>query len=348
MDPEGIAEINRVTHGGERDRDLLEFSANVNPETPTGTASAYREALSVADRYPDDGYPEFRRAAADAVSRDTGRERGVDPDTVVPTAGGLAAIRLAIATTVDSGDAVLVPRPGFGEYAREIRLAGATPAFVPHDRIPHRDPEGYAAAIVCTPNNPTGETIAPPRLREFAARCRSADTTLLVDEAFLGFTDRPTAAGTDGVVVMRSLTKLYGLPGIRAGYAVATGTHLQKLQAARPPWNLSTPAAAVGTHCLRDETFVERTRRRVRTERARLKRAFEDIGVAVHPSEAPFLLLELGDRDVDRVVAGFRREGIAVRDARSFRTLDTHVRVAVRGPDENDRLLEAGTVVLDG
>jgi len=358
VDPDALEGIDRVPHGGEGDRDLLEFSANTNPEVPEGTGEVYREALEDARRYPDDGYPAFRRAAAGALSRDRpggGDDGGtpdgngtVDPDRVIPTPGGLAAIRLAVATTVERGDSVLVPRPSFGEYARELRLQGARPAFVDHDRILETDPGDHAMAIVCTPNNPTGEAADPQRLRAFADRCSAAGTTLLVDEAFLGFTSTSSMAGTDDTIVARSLTKLYGLPGIRAGYAVATGRHRDRLETARRAWNLSTPAAAVGAHCLRDRAFVDRTRRRVRRERARLREGFEALGVAVAPSDAPFLLVDLGDRDVDRVVAGFRERGIAVRDARTFRGLDRHVRVAVRDAGDDDRLLEAAAVVLDG
>lgn len=362
MDPDAVDGADRVPHGGECDRDLLEFSANTNPATPEGTGEVYRRALEDARRYPDDGYPEFRRAAARALARDRSGtndadgvvedapdgDGSVDPDRVIPTPGGLAAIRLAVATTVGPGDSVLVPGPSFGEYAREVRLQGATPAFVDHDRVLETDPTDHEMAIVCTPNNPTGEAADPGALRAFADRCAAAGTTLLVDEAFLGFTSTPSVAGTGGTVVARSLTKLYGLPGIRAGYAVATGRHRERLATARRAWNLSTPAAAVGTHCLRDRAFVDRTRRRVRRERARLREALEDLGASVAPSDAPFLLVDLGDRDVDRVLAGFREQGVAVRDARTFRGLDRHVRVAVRDAGDDDRLLEAAAVVLDG
>jgi histidinol-phosphate/aromatic aminotransferase/cobyric acid decarboxylase-like protein len=195
-------------------------------------------------------------------------------------------------------------------------------------------------AVVCTPNNPTGEAAEPDRLRAFAARCRESNTELLVDEAFLGYTDRPSLAGTEGVVVARSLTKLYGLPGLRAGYAVATGDRLGDLQTARRAWSLSTPAARVGAHCLRDAAFVVETRNEVARERTRLREALAT-RFAVYPSDAPFLLIDTGEQPVDEVVEGARERGVAVRDATTFRSLDSHVRVAVKSPDENDRLLEA-------
>ena len=353
MDPDAVDAVERVPHGGTRDRDVLEFSANVNPERPEGVGAAYERALVAATRYPDDEYPAFRDAAADYVSRDA--ERDLEREHVVPTPGGLAALRLAFATTLTPGDEALVPAPSFGEYAREVRLQGATPRFAPHDAVVDLDAAALDAAamvVVCNPNNPTGEAVDAAALRALAARCRTAGTVLLVDEAFLGFTSEPTLAGEPGAIVARSLTKLFGLPGLRAGFAVATGRERDRLRAARRTWNLGAPAAAVGAHCLRDRAFVDATRDRVATERARVVNALPE-GVAAYDATserdgvAPFVLLELDDRDPGAFVADARDRGVAVRDATTFRGLDAHVRVAVRTRAENDELLAALSAVVD-
>jgi histidinol-phosphate/aromatic aminotransferase/cobyric acid decarboxylase-like protein len=212
--------------------------------------------------------------------------------------------------------------------------------FVAHDAVVDADPAPHAAAVVCTPNNPTGDATDPAALRAFAARCREAGTLLVVDEAFLEFTDRETVAGEPGVVVARSLTKVFGLPGLRMGFAVAAGEGLDRLEAARPAWALSTPAADVGAHCMRDTEFVVETRERVRAERERMREALAT-AFDVHPSAAPFLLLDVDDRDPDRLRREAREAGVVVRDATTFRGLDSHLRVAVRRPAENDRLLRA-------
>ncbi len=331
MDSEALATVEAGVHHGSRDDpEVVDFSANTNPRVPEGVAGVYGGALAAAGSYPDDGYPEYRRAAAAAVD--------CAPGEVVPTPGGLAAIRLAVAAAVSPGDTALVAAPSFAEYAREVRLQGGDPVFRAHDQVLDADPAGHALAVVCTPNNPTGEAHAPERLRDFADRCRAAGTVLLVDEAFLGFTDRPSLAGHEGVVVARSLTKLYGLPGLRAGYAVATGELGDRLATGRPTWALGTPAAAVGAHCMRQRAFVAATRERVRAERSRLRDRLS-ARFEVYPSDAPFLLLAVPD--VEAVQQAVRAAGIAVRDARTFRGLDSHVRVAVRTPGENSRLLEA-------
>jgi len=309
---------------------VLDFSANTNPLVPEGVRAVFAASLDEARRYPAEPPRAYREAAAEYVE--------CTPEQVVPTPGGLAAIRLAVEVIVSPGDEALLPAPSFAEYGREVRLQGASPVVVAHDELLDADPTDYALAVVCNPNNPTGDAYDDAALRAFAGRCRAADTPLLVDEAFLGFTGQPSLAGTEGVVVARALTKLFGLPGVRAGFAAATGDLRDALVAARRTWNVGTPALAVGEHCMRQDGFVAATRERVREERERMADALAD-GFGVHPSDAPFLLLDVGERDVPTLVETVRGEGVAVRDATTFRGLDSHVRVAVRVPEENDRLL---------
>jgi L-threonine-O-3-phosphate decarboxylase len=332
MDPEVVPDVDRAHHGGTSDATVLDFSANTNPERPPGVAAVYESAYGALDRYPNDDYCEYRTAA--------GSYLGCEPRDVVPTAGGIEALRLAFEVSLDAGGDALLPRPSFGEYEREVRLQGAEPTFVAHHRIARTDPEGYDVAVVCNPNNPTGDAYSRRELLAFADECRAAGTVLIVDEAFLDFTGRRTLAGEPGTVVARSLTKVFGLPGLRFGFAVATGDLRERLDIARPSWGLSVPAADVGAYCLGRTTFVAETRDRVRHERRRMAERLEGT-FDVLPSEAPFLLLDVGDRAVADVVDDAREAGIAIRDATTFRGLDSHVRVAVRRAHENDRLLDA-------
>jgi histidinol-phosphate/aromatic aminotransferase/cobyric acid decarboxylase-like protein len=323
--------VERVPHGSSDDTEMLDFSANTYPETPEGVADVYREALDTSRRYPAEPPSRYCKVAAEYVD--------CAPEQVIPMPGGLAAIRRTIALAVEGGDSVLVSAPTFGEYEREVRLQGGDPSIVPQESILDADPGGHALAIVCNPNNPTGNAYDADALETFAARCRTAGTPLLVDEAFLGFIDQPSLAGTDGVVVARSLTKLFGLPGIRTGFAVATGTFREGLMNARRPWNVSEPALTTGSYCMTRTDFIARVRERVRAERVRMR---EELAprYGIHPSDAPFLLLNVGDRDVGDVLEYVSERNIALRDATTFRGLDNHVRVAVRTPEENDRLLE--------
>lgn len=345
MNPEAVADVDRVPHGGSEDTSRLDFSANTNPDRPPGVAGVYESALSDATRYRDD-FSAFTQAAASYVN--------CDASMVTPVPGGLAALRLAVAVTVSSGDRVFIPEPGFSEYAREVKLQGGIPVGIAHDTIVTADttPDDIAAVIICTPNNPTGDCIDPEVIDAFRQRCIETDTTVIIDEAFMDFIDAPSMAGARGTIVARSLTKIFGLPGLRAGFAVADGVLGDRLESARPTWSLSTPAAAVGQYCLTQDDFVRATRERVSTERERLRTALET-EYTIFPSDAPFLLLgvdttvsAIADRSpttktdaVDALLAHARENGIELRDARTFETLDAHVRVAIRRPHENDRLL---------
>lgn len=331
MNLDTARQVERVPHGSSDDIEMLDFSANTNPETPEGIADVYLEALDASRRYPAEPPSRYCKVAAEYVD--------CAPEQVIPMPGGLAAIRRTIALAVENGDSALVPAPSFGEYEREIRLQGGEPSFVPQESILDIDPSGHALAIVCNPNNPTGNAYDADALDAFAARCRTAGTPLLVDEAFLGFIDQPSLAGTDGVVVARSLTKLFGLPGIRAGFAVATGSFREGLTSARRPWNVSEPASATGSYCMTRTDFITRTRERVRAERARMRGELAP-RFGIHSSDAPFLLLDVGDRNVGDLLEYANERDIALRDATTFRGLDNHIRVAVRTPEENDRLLE--------
>lgn len=329
MEPDAVDSVDRVAHGSDSSVEY-DFSANCNPHVPEGVRDVYRAAFERARSYPDD-YDAFRRAAAAFV--------GCSPQQVVPTAGGMAAIRLMIETTVSTSSSVLVPTPSFGEYAREVRLQGATPVFAPFEELLTVDPSDHALAIVCTPNNPTGGLPDREELLAFVERCRSAGTVVLADEAFLGFTNQPSLAGTPGVVVARSLTKLFGLPGLRMGYAVATGELGERLHSAVQPWAVGVPSAAVGAHCLDASEFVDETRHRVRHERERLTEALSS-RFEVLSSCAPFMLIDVGT-DPEPICRSLRAAGIAVRDATTFRGLETHIRVAVRTPEENGLLIDA-------
>ena len=331
VDPDAIDAVTRVPHGGESNPELVDFSANTNPRRPGGVARVYEAALAAAGRYPGDEYYAFRAAAAEYV--------GVTGTEIIPTAGGLAGMRLLCSIVIDSGDSVAIPKPSFSEYAREVRLHGGEPAFVRHDEIADIDPAAHRMVIVCNPNNPTGESYDHTRLRALADRCQASETVLLIDEAFLDFTTEPSLAGTPGVVVARSLTKIFGLPGLRAGFLVATGDLRERLDTARPTWALSTPAAAVGSHCLADTDFVAETRERVDAERERMRHRLAE-RFRVSPSDAPFLLCETR-KPVEAVLTEAREAGISVRDATTFRGLDSHIRIAVKQAHQNDRLLSA-------
>ncbi|MFW6436309.1 MAG: pyridoxal phosphate-dependent aminotransferase [Halococcoides sp.] len=323
----------RVGHGGEGDCHWeRDFTRTAAPMTPDGVGQVFESSYPASRLRPADDYCTFRAAAAQYL--------GVESDQVVPTPGAMGAIRLAIDVTVEADDRVAIPRPSFAEYEREVRLQGATPSFVPEEALLELDPDPYALVIVAVPNNPTGWLPDDRRLTRLAERCRDAETPLLIDETYLAFADRVSMAGLSGAIVVRSPATTFGLPGLRAGFAVSSGRLLDRLDAGRLPWSIGRPAEAAIVHCMDSPDFVQTARRVVASERERIREALP-ASVDAAPSSAPFLLLELADSAaVDRLLDVGHERGIAIRDARSFRGLDAHARVAVRSPTDNDALIE--------
>lgn len=327
----------RVGEDNVSDPQLLDFSSCTNPSIPSGAVQVYQSSFAAARSRATDVYCEFRVTAAEYV--------GCEPRQVIPTPGGLAAIRLTIATTVGVDDRVLLPAPSTGTYEREVELQGASVTRVSIPELLEADPEQYELVIAATPNNPTGEAYDPRTLSAFADRCREAGTPLLLDERFLPFTELPSLAGRDGVIVVRSLSNVFGFPGLRVGFAVATGPHRDRLDVSRLARWIGTPAVELGVYCMGQTGFLRETRERVRSERRRMIGHLDE-RFDVIPSRAPFLLLDAGSSErVDDVLARARTRGIDVCDARRFDGLDSHVRVSVRRPEENDQLLAALTGV---
>ncbi|MFB6163454.1 MAG: histidinol-phosphate transaminase [Halococcoides sp.] len=330
----------RVGHGGESDCHWTrDFTRTANPVTPDGVSQVFESSFPTSRRRPADDYCSFRASAGAFV--------GVESDHIVPTPGASGAIRVAIEATVAAGDSVVVPRPSFAEYEREVRLQGATPRFVDESDLVDIDPAGDALVVIATPNNPTGWLPDDRDLARLLDRCVSADTPVLVDETFLAFADRPSMAGHEGAIVVRSPPTTFGLPGLRAGVAVARGRLRDRLDAARLPWAIGRPAEAAFVHCMSLPEFVGTARRIVAAERERMRERLP-ASIEARESTAPFVLFELPDSAaVDRLLDVGHDRGLAIRDARSFRGLDAHVRVAIREPADNDDLVAAVEAATD-
>jgi threonine-phosphate decarboxylase len=333
---------------------LVDFSANVNvlgpPEalmTALATAASDRAALQ---RYPDPESAPLRDALAQHLR--------LDPQALV-IANGAAAL-LDAAVRVHAVRACLVPVPAFSEYGRA--LAAARAQLVPL-QLPGGDfrlrPAAVAAALAtgsaaaclfANPHNPSGALVPYEDARAIVQAVHDARALALVDEAFIDFAPEHTiaalAAATPATIVIRSLTKFFGVPALRVGYAVCEPGLARALRATLPPWPVTTLAAAALAAALADTAFAERTLRETARERDRFATRLRSLGFVVFPSAANFLLLHL-PRDappagelVRRLIVSHR---LVVRDCSSYAGLAAgrYVRVAVRTPGEDDRLVAA-------
>jgi histidinol-phosphate aminotransferase len=321
----------------------LDFAVNVVPGGPPGwLLEALRDGLSRAAAYPDEG-PAIAAVAA--------RHRR-PPDEVVLLNGSAEAFWLL--AQVLRPELAVVVAPSFTEPEAALRATGHQVQRV------WRDPDHFhldAAAVpaeadvvvTVNPNNPTGTLDLAATLAGLARPGR----VLVVDEAFMEFTagETESLAGRrdlPGLVVVRSLTKLWGLAGARVGYLLAPPQTAGLLRAARQPWTVNGLAcAALAAWADQGAEHAAHRVRRLAAIREQLAAALAALpGVRIWPSAANFLLLHVPDGPA--VINGLATRGIAVRPCHSFPGLiSNHLRVAVRDPADNQRLVDALGAALD-
>ncbi len=320
----------------------LDLAVNVvGPGPPPHLRKVVEAALDDLGRYPD---PTAARAAA-------ATRHGRDAEEVLITAGAADALRLVAVALRPRRAAVLHPQ--FTEPEAALRAAGAAVTRVLRDEgagwrlDPRAVPADADVVVLGNPSNPTGTLDDPEAIAALARPGR----TLVVDEAFMDFVPderRWSLAHRDvpGLVVVRSMTKLWGLPGLRAGYLLADRATVRRLEAARQPWPVSGPALAAVAACCDDEPHRAAVAAEVAAVRARMAARLGALpGVRVTPGAAAnFLLVAVADGPA--VHRGLLERGIAVRPS-TFPGLDrSHLRVAVRDDAATERLVGALADVL--
>lgn len=329
MDFETVADLDRPQGRKRAEVGWTDFTVGANPRRPPGVAGVFESSLAAAREHPSDDYLGFRAAAAERFD--------CEARQILPCSGEFAGMRLLFDLLIEEGDSVLTQTPGCEDFPRETRLQGATPVRWSHESLLDADPTGHDAVVFCRPNPAAGPSYGTGDLLTFIERCRAAEALVIVDETFLPLTGRATLAGLDGVVVLRSLGESYGLPGLRMGTIVATGDLRDHLETARTSWGLSVPGAAVGEHCLRQESFLAASRERVTEERNRLQARLEPS----YELTADGVYLRLETDEPEALAADLRREGLLVGAGTSRQGWGNRVVFSLRTPAENDRLLEA-------
>jgi cobyric acid synthase CobQ/L-threonine-O-3-phosphate decarboxylase len=335
--------------------EILDFSANINPLGPPAVLrSALARAIDDLEHYPD--------IEAKALTAAIARRYGVAAGQVV-VGNGSTELLYAVARAVKASRAV-VPVPSYADYAAAAELAG-----LDVEPVGLREERGYAVdfaevgaalrggelVFLGQPNNPTGLALDVGELRRLAAE--RAGTMFVVDEAFADFMDGYDAplGGGDlpaNVIVLRSLTKFYAIPGLRLGFAAAAAGVADAVRRQVPPWSVNTLAQAAGAAILADEGYVTRTREAARELRESLARGLSQLpGLYVYPGAANFLLVRLNRAGMDAaaLAEALLRRRIAIRLCDNYPGLDGRFfRVAVRPAEENARLLEALGEALGG
>jgi len=335
--------------GGE----ILDFSANINPLGHPPLDEVFAREIPRLGHYPDNEYAEFRSAAAIYA--------GVDPAAIVVGNGSSEIIRIFAETVLMEGELALIPSPTFGEYAAQSRLVGAEVEEPCILRIPLVDLlddgsiDRAKAAFVCNPNNPTGHLLSRREAEEIAVRFEEQQTFLLLDEAFIELSDPEAsladlASKMEFLVVMRSLTKSFGVPGLRLGFAVTNPALAEVMNRSRIPWSIGSIAAAAGAHLLTQTEFLEDSRRLVQQELDWLSQALRGLGLRALESSVNFILVDVRSTGMTsgEIARKMAEERVLVRDCSSFRCLDEgYIRLAVRTRSENQVLIAALGRVLE-
>jgi histidinol-phosphate aminotransferase len=306
----GVTEV-AERHGVPREA-VLKFDQNT-PPLPGVPQVPLAESMARLNDYPDGTYRALREAAASYV--------GLAPENVVVGAGADDLILLLAQTFLGPGTRAAIDPPTYALYRIATTLHGADAAG------PAEDAD---LRWLCNPNNPTGTWVEPEQIAALARA--EPETIVVVDEAYVEYGARSAAPWVDeqpNLVVVRTLSKAFGLAALRVGFALAHPDTAALLTERRAPAPISGPAAAIGAAALRSPRLgdVEATI----AERERLRTALVAAGYACEPTATNFVFIRTGEPLAERLEAG----GIVVR------SFTEGIRVTVRRPSENDLLLRA-------
>jgi histidinol-phosphate aminotransferase len=332
---------------------VLRFDTNTSPVAPGFVDAVLREPFDPPlNEYPDSAYSDLAESAAAYT--------GVRPHEILVGAGADEVLDLVAKAFLPAGGRAIVPSPTYGMYAVLTGQRGAEVANVPRLRTDRgfaldlaaleRALDGAQLVWLCAPNNPTGadeprETLTA--VLELASRVRDEPPVVVVDEAYHEFTGATLLDLRDeypNLVVVRTLSKAFALPGIRVGYAVAARRTIEVLERVRPPGSISTVSAALATRALRLPELALANVQRIVAERGVLVAGLRDAGLDPYPSVTNFLLVRAGNTtDAASLAERLLRAGIVPRTFGADHPLAGHIRLTVRAAPENERLLEALT-----
>lgn len=335
-------------HGGDiyTYEGMIDFSANINP---FGPSRKVKEAAALSSEwigvYPDSRLSRLRKALAE--------KEDIDGELLV-FGNGAADLIFSIVFAERPRKAVLTA-PSFSEYAQALKAAGCK--IVYHylkEEENFRLTEEYLDQLtedtdmvfLCSPDNPTGQTVDRELLQEIIQRCQERHIRLVLDECFYEFQEDQTgilsakeALETKEVFLMRAFTKMHAMPGLRLGYGISSDRGLlEKLCAVRQPWSVSVTAQEAGLAALTEPERVEMTRCFVSEERKMMEKELGRIGVRYFPSSANYMLLK-SKYDLFELL---KEQHILIRDCSNYEGLKKgYYRIAVKSSSENRQLLSA-------
>jgi histidinol-phosphate aminotransferase len=333
--------------------EIAQLASNESPFQPhPEVVEAIKRAASAMNRYPDPGATLLRRRIAERYEVEPGR---------VAVGNGSCEILLAAAEALcEPGAEIVYAWPSFSMYPYLSALSGAREIRVPLATGDVHDLEAVAAEVtaatqlvlVCNPNNPTGTHLPAAEVAAFCERVPQ-HVTVALDEAYVEFQthDDPDAtlhllADFPNLVLLRTFSKVYGLAGLRIGFAIGSAKFRAAVDAVRQPFSVNAIAQAAAAEAILHQDDVEKRVAQTIAERLRVEEALHELGLDTAETQANFSWIDLGDADEEAVVAGLGERQIAVRPGAALGG-PGHVRVSYGTPTENDRFLSALAELLD-
>lgn len=331
--------------------EIIDFSASINPLGPPASArKAFQESYNEVSRYPDPYGEELKKALA--------KRHGMKPTEILVGNGSTQLVYLLCFALRPRK--ALVVGPAFSEHANALTLAGAKVRFLPltaNGDFRFSTEDFMAAwgkaddmAFLTTPNSVTGRLIPRAEIEKIARIALLKKRFLVIDEAFIDFVEEESVKqliwDNPYVIILRSLTKYYALPGLRLGYLLAHSRRVAQFAAYLEPWSVNGPAQKVALACLADARFRLNTERWLHRERSFLAQALIALKrFQPYPSNANFLLVRIANNASAVGLHSFLlNKKILIRACNSFAGLGSdHFRVAVKRRKDNRLLLEALT-----
>ena len=333
---------------------VLDFSGPINFLGPSPKAvEAVKQQAKLIRFYPDPNPMELISEVAKYIGH------GVDEANVILGNGSIELIYM-IAEVFECNFKAVIPVPSFTEYEKAVLRVHGEAVFVQLPENFALETEAVKKAVtgdtrlicICNPHSPSGTLYSRDKLLDLADFCKKKDIILSVDENYIEFAAKGEDATMAGYVkeyenlfVIRSVTKFYGMPGIRFGYGIAAENLIDTLQTVRQPWSINTLAGYATLAAFNDKEFIENTKQTIARERAELtKMLTETGGLRVFPSETNFLLVKILNPKFTST--GLReelaKERMLIRDCSTFVGLDdSFFRVTVRSRADNEKLVEA-------
>ena len=328
---------------------LTDFSASINPlGTPQSAIAAIVDSTSQLTAYPDPEYTELRSHLA--------RHHQIDPDFILPGNGSAELLTWAGRELAQQKFTYSLA-PAFSDYRRALKTFNGKiiscpltlplcPIPLPQSSIPN------SGLLLNNPHNPTGKLWSREEILPYLEQFN----LVVIDEAFMDFLTPsqeqsliPWVSKHPNLVILRSLTKFYSLPGLRIGYAIAHPDRLRRWQQWRDPWSVNTLAAAATAAALQDKEFQQQTWDWLTPARSQLFAGLEAIsGIQPLAGAANYLLVKTqmsATKLQEKLLTEYR---LVIRDCISFPELgDRYFRLAVRLPSQNNRLTEAIAAIVE-